>query len=157
MQRYFDPILDARVVVSLERNRYNAEASITANGTPLTSHAVADSDGLAVEEALDKLEVQLRKHKDRMTRQRRQAQPLQVAASDEPEEEIVPFDESDLHGLVSEDPMDFHLTMELAEGVAQLRVSKREALGFTNKNTGRPVVLFKRKDGNIGVVDVYLD
>ena len=44
LHRYFDRILDARVVISLEKNRFNAAATLTANGTPITSHAVAESD-----------------------------------------------------------------------------------------------------------------
>ena len=47
LQRIFDRILDARVVVSLEKNRYTAEAIVTANGTPLTSHVTAIRAGFA--------------------------------------------------------------------------------------------------------------
>ena len=38
LHRFFDRILDARVVVSFEKNRYDAEATLIANGTPITSH-----------------------------------------------------------------------------------------------------------------------
>ncbi len=159
LQRYFDRILDARIVLNLERNRYHAEAILSANGTPLTSHAVADNEHVAIEQVIDKLEVQVRRHKDRLKRRNKGAvTPMDMEGLVEVEEEIEdPFDESDLRGLVSEDAGEFHVRMSVAEAAAQIRVSKREVLGFTNQETGRPTLLYKRRDGNVGVVDVHLD
>ena len=161
LQRYFDRILDARVVVSLEKNRYTAEATLTANGTPLTSHVVADSDRAALEQVMDKLEVQIRKHKDRLTRRRRsQKEDLAgPAPGDEEGEEsrIMAFDDEDLGSVVRPDPGDFSVNMPLAEAIAQLRVSRREVLGFTNRETRQPCVVFKHRDGSFVVVDVTTD
>lgn len=162
LQRYFDRILDARVVVSLEKNRYNAEATIFANGTPLVSHALGESDKVALEQVLDKLEVQVRRYKDRLTRGKRRArQEVRMAAPapvDSMEAAVAEgmFDENDLDGLISEDAGEFDVTMPVAEAAAQLRVSKREVLGFTNPVTNRPTVIYKRRDGNVGVVDIHL-
>ncbi len=166
LQRYFDRILDARVVMSFEKNRYSAEAVLTANGTPLASHAVGESDKLALEQVLDKLEVQVRKHKDRMTRQKRRTgtgeamAPPETAAEPEDEgEALTPpgFDESDLDGLITEDAGDFAVPMSVVVAAAQLRASRREAFGFISELTRRPTLVFKRRDGLIGVVDVHLD
>lgn len=163
LQRFFDRILDARVVISLEKNRYNAEGTLTANGTPIVSRAVAESDRAAVEQVLDKMEVQLRRHKDRLTRHKRRTgtgEALAAAESDlspgEDTEILSPaaFDETDMDNLVTEDGGDFSVSMPVAEAAAQLRTSKREALGFTNPVTGRHTLVFKRRDGNVGVVDI---
>jgi putative sigma-54 modulation protein len=165
LQRYFDRIMGARVVVSFERNRYHAEASITANGTPLVSHAVADSDKGAFEQVIDKLEVQLRRHKDRLTRQKRRRGGEVLPIGPEPEametpadeEAALGFDASDFDGLVSDDAGEFDVEMTAAEAAAQLRVSRREVLGFTNSATQRPTIVFKRRDGHVGVVDIHLE
>src|SRR5262245_30226102 len=101
LQRIFDRILDARVVVSLEKNRYTAEAIVTANGTPLTSHVTAESDKTALEQALDKLEMQLRRHKDRLTKGKRRTGPENAGVSRVEESEIV--EEEDLDGIVGEE------------------------------------------------------
>jgi putative sigma-54 modulation protein len=162
LQRYFDRIMDARVVVSLEKNRFNAEATLTANGTPITSHAVGDTDKVALEQVLDKLEVQVRRHKDRMTTRARRrtgtgeamAAAADLTAAEEELDADGPFDDSDLDGLVTDDPGDFEVTMSVAEAAAQLRVSRREALGFVNSVTSRRTLVFKRRDGNVGVVDI---
>ncbi len=164
LQRYFDRILDARIVLSFDKNRYSAEAAITANGTPLISHAVGDSDKTALEQVLDKLETQVRRHKDRLTRQKRRAGTGEAMAEAEaPEEPPTPAEEAEASladeydGLVSEDPGEFSVEMSVAEAAAQLRASRREALGFTNSLTSRPTLVFKRRDGNVGVVDIHLE
>jgi putative sigma-54 modulation protein len=164
LHRFYDRLRDARVVVSLEKNRYNAEAALTANGTPLSSHAVGESDKAALEQVLDKLEVQVRRHKDRMIRGARRRPGTGEAMAGlvpEPEEDGEAegadgqFDDDDMKGLVSEDPGDFAVPMSVAEAQAQLRVSRRESLGFTNSLNQRRTLVFKRRDGNVGVVDVH--
>jgi putative sigma-54 modulation protein len=163
LQRFFDPILEARVVVTFERNRYDAEAIVVANGTRLTGNAVADSDRAALDLVLDKLEMQVRRHKDRLVRGRRKGgeprerEAVEAPAESDDEDLSAAFEESDTHGLIREEPGDWSVVMDVPEAVAQLRVSRREALGFTNRGTGRPALAFKRRDGLIGVVDVRLD
>lgn len=166
LHRYFDRIMDARVVISLEKNRFNAEATLTANGTPITSHVVAESDKMALEQVLDKLEVQVRRHKDRMTTRARRrtgtgeamaaAAEAEMTKAEEEEDgdQLSGFDETDLDGLVTDDPGDFEVAMSVAEAAAQLRVSRRETLGFLNTATSRRNLVFKRRDGNVGVVDI---
>jgi ribosome hibernation promoting factor len=155
LQRIFDRILEARVVVSFEKNRYNAEAIVTANGTPLTSHATAESDKIALEQVLDKMEMQLRRHKDRQTTGKRRPAPegLGPAVVAEPED----VDEPDLDGIVGEDPGDFEELLSVTEAAAELRVSPREARGFTNSMNQRRMLVFKRRDGQVAVVDVHGD
>ena len=155
LQRIFDRILEARVVVSFEKNRYNAEAIVTANGTPLTSHATAESDKTALEQVVDKMETQLRRHKDRLTTGKRRTVPegLMERVAEEPET----AEEADLDGIVGEDPGDFDELLSVQDAAAELRVSAREARGFTNSMNQRRMLVFKRRDGQVAVVDVNGD
>jgi ribosome hibernation promoting factor len=155
LQRIFDRILDARVVVTLEKNRYTAEAIVTANGTPLTSHVTSDSEKTALEQALDKLEMQLRRHKDRLTKGKRRA-GLESNQHAEAEEAVM-IEEEDLDGIVGEEAGLFEERLTVAEAAAELRISPREAFGFVNADTERRMLVFKRRDGQVGVVDVHLD
>jgi len=159
LQRFFDRILDARVVVTLEKNRYSAEATVTANGTPLSSHAVAESDKVALEQALDKLEGQVRRHKDRLIKGKRRpgGSDLHIETPPESETDLAEApEEADLDGIVGEDAGDFVLVMSVVDAAAELRTSSREALGFTNALNQRRTLVFKRRDGSVGVVDVHL-
>jgi ribosome hibernation promoting factor len=155
LQRIFDRILDARVVVTLEKNRYTAEAIVTANGTPLTSHVTADSDKTALELVLDKLEMQVRRHKDRLTKGKRRTglESLDTREAEEGE----PIEDADLDGIVGEEAGLFEVRLTIAEAAAELRMSPREALAFVNASNQRRMLVFKRRDGQVGVVDVHLD
>jgi putative sigma-54 modulation protein len=163
LHRFFDRIMDARVVVSFEKNRYDAEATLIANGTPITSHAKGDSEKVALEQALDKLEVQVRRHKDRLTKKKRRVrgEPAVLSPAEPPPEEVSvegpeAFEEDDLDSLVREEPGEWTVRMSVAEAVAQLRVSRRESLAFTNVQTSLPTLVFKRRDGNVGVVSIEI-
>jgi putative sigma-54 modulation protein len=160
LSRFFDRILDARLVVSFEKNRYNAEASVTLNGTPIASHAVADSDRAALEQVLDKLEAQIRRHKDRLTKNRRRQggdaePPAGPAFVDEGGEEESEADEREWDGLVNEAAADFHDVLPVTEAAVVLKASSRESLAFTNSGDGRRMIVFKRRDGRVGVLDVH--
>ena len=154
LQRIFDRILEARVVVSFEKNRYNAEAIVTANGTPLITHVTSDSEKTALEQVLDKMETQLRRHKDRLTKGKRRA-GADTAGLPVVEETEAP--EEDLDGIVGEDAGSFEERLTLSEAAAELRLTRREAMTFVNTTTERRMIVFKRRDGQVGVVDVHLD
>jgi putative sigma-54 modulation protein len=163
LHRFFDRIMDARVVVSFEKNRYDAEATLIANGTPITSHAKGDNEKVVLEQALDKLEVQIRRHKDRLTKKKRRGRgepvmlsPAEPASEETTAEEAGVFEEGELDNLVTEEPGEWSVRMSVAEAVAQLRVSRRESLAFTNVQTSRPTLVFKRRDGNVGVVKIEI-
>ena len=66
------------------------------------------------------------------------------------------FEEGELDNLVTEEPGEWSVRMSVAEAVAQLRVSRRESLAFTNVQTSRPTLVFKRRDGNVGVVKIEI-
>jgi len=164
MLRFDDRITDARVVINLEKSRFNVEATVQANGAHLVSHAVDGNDKAALEQVLDRLEVQIRKHRDRVVKSRKRgggtADAVAAGVTPGAEEEVGEFDDafgedSDYEGLISEDGGDMSVSMSLGEAVAQLKVSRREVLGFTNRETQRTTLVFKRRDGNVGVVDVH--
>jgi putative sigma-54 modulation protein len=155
LQRIFDRILEARVVVTLEKNHYTAEAVVTANGTPLTSHVTAADEKTALEHVLDKLEMQLRRHKDRLIKEKRRPGGGTTDLIEIEEGEAI--EDVDLDGIVGEEVGPFEESLTVAEAAAELRVSPREAFGFVNAATHRRMLVFKRRDGQVGVVDVHLD
>jgi putative sigma-54 modulation protein len=160
MLRFDERIQDARLVVSLEKSRFNVDALVLASGHQIMSHAEEETDRGAIEQVLDRLEAQVRRHRDRVVKRKKggpalgemaPAGPVAPAAEEAP---AVFGDDGDLDGLVSEDPGELDVAMPLAEALAMLRASRRDVLGFTNPDTSRITFLFKRRDGQIGVVDV---
>jgi putative sigma-54 modulation protein len=65
--RHFDQLLDVKVVLGLEKLKHRAEATIKASRK--TIHAVADAADMyaAIDALADKLDAQVRKHKEKVT------------------------------------------------------------------------------------------
>jgi ribosomal subunit interface protein len=71
LSRYARDLHEAHLIVTADRNRYNAEITIRLKGRELISREEADQAGLAVGRAADRLEKQLRRLKDyRVARKR---------------------------------------------------------------------------------------
>ncbi|MDT8439841.1 MAG: ribosome-associated translation inhibitor RaiA [Wenzhouxiangellaceae bacterium] len=69
LQRYFDNLTSAHVVLRLEKLQHTAEATIRVGGKGRDVHAVADSEDMyaAIDQLSDKLDRQVRRHKDKVT------------------------------------------------------------------------------------------
>ena len=68
LTRYFDHIVNAHIVFSLEKYRHKAEITIHVNGADMVAIEESDDMYVSVDRVIDKLERQLRKHKDKIRR-----------------------------------------------------------------------------------------
>lgn len=67
IERHFDHLINAEVILSVEKLRHKAEATVHASGADLHAEAVVDQDMYAAIDALmDKLDQQTRKHKEKL-------------------------------------------------------------------------------------------
>lgn len=67
IERHFDHLINAEVILSVEKLRHKAEATVHASGADLHAEAVVDDDMYAAIDALmDKLDQQTRKHKEKL-------------------------------------------------------------------------------------------
>ena len=67
IERHFDHLINAEVILSVEKLRHKAEATVHASGADLHAEAVVEQDMYAAIDALmDKLDQQTRKHKEKL-------------------------------------------------------------------------------------------
>ena len=67
IERHFDHIINADVILSVEKLRHKAEATVHASGADLHAEAVVDADMYAaIDSLIDKLDQQTRKHKEKL-------------------------------------------------------------------------------------------
>lgn len=67
IERHFDHLINADVILSVEKLRHKAEATVHASGADLYAEAVVDEDMYAAIDALiDKLDRQTRRHKEKL-------------------------------------------------------------------------------------------
>ncbi len=85
LKRYFDHIVNAHLIFSLEKYRHKVEITLHVNGRDFVSIEESDDMYAAVDRSVDKLERQLRRHKDKL-RRRKNATGLGDAMAAEEEE-----------------------------------------------------------------------
>lgn len=67
LERHFDQVTDSHVVLTVEKNRHQAEATINVSGAKLYASSVDEDMYAAIDTLMDKLVRQIRKHKEKLT------------------------------------------------------------------------------------------
>lgn len=65
LERHCDHLLDAQVIVSVEKDRQKAEATVHCSGATLHAESIHNDLYAAIDLLADKLDQQARKHKDK--------------------------------------------------------------------------------------------
>ncbi|MBY6205957.1 ribosome hibernation-promoting factor, HPF/YfiA family [Halomonas denitrificans] len=69
LHRHFDNLISAHIVLRLERVQHFAEGTVSVGGRPQDIHADADAEDMyaAIDLLVDKLDRQVRRHKQKVT------------------------------------------------------------------------------------------
>ena len=70
IERHFDQVVDIHVVLSVEKQRHKAEATVHVAGNNIHAHSENDDMYAAIDLLLDKLDRQVKKHKEKITKHR---------------------------------------------------------------------------------------
>jgi putative sigma-54 modulation protein len=65
-ERFFNNIVDLHWTLEVDKHRHVADTSAQVNGATLTGHAEGADMRTAIDGAAEKMEAQLKKHKDRL-------------------------------------------------------------------------------------------
>lgn len=144
LDKYFHNPCEASVVLSVEKFRHIAEVNI--KGDKLTINGKEETEDMysAIDMVLDKLEKQIKKNKQKI-RERRPGKsrsktgPAEAAVGEEDEARVVVQN-------IEFKPMD------VDEAVMQMDLMEDNFLVFTNARSDRVNVLYRRKDGNYGLI-----
>ncbi len=67
VERHFDHVIDAEIVLEVEKLRHKAEATLLLSGTKLHAEAVEADMYAAIDVMIDRLDRQTRKFKEKLT------------------------------------------------------------------------------------------
>ena len=67
LERHFDQVTDIHVVLGVEKLRHKAEATMHITGGDIFADAVEENMYAAIDSLVDKLDRQLKKHKEKVT------------------------------------------------------------------------------------------
>ena len=79
LDRHFDQALDIRIVLTVEKLRHKAEATLHVSGSNLYADDVQEDMYAAIDGLVDKLDRQGKKHKEKMKSHRLKGVPAEMA------------------------------------------------------------------------------
>jgi putative sigma-54 modulation protein len=150
-------IIEAQVILDVEKYRHIAEVVLRCNNH-ITIDASAETSDLyaSIDEAVGKIAQQMRKHKTKIMRQHRprraQVRLLeeQILADDVPDE----IPENGSEPLVVQTEKYPVKPMFVDEAVLQLQMNTaQQFVVFLNAKSEKVNVLYRRKQGNFGVIE----
>lgn len=145
----FDTAGKAHVILEVEKHRHKAEILFRWRDQELAGTAETDDMYTALAQAADKLERQALKLKEKKTNLKRQSQAIEVVKL--PEDNVEDATSSESQIVRSNRYAAKPLTPE--EAVEELKGSEDSFLVFRDAKTERIAVIYKRNDGNFGLIE----
>jgi putative sigma-54 modulation protein len=155
IRRHFDRVMDVNVVLATEKYRHRAEININVNNVNMRGEEETGDMYSSIDLAVDKIDRQLRRYKDKLNRrkhQHRQA-PLREAELPTVTHELLEPDAGEVEEherKVIRTERHMVKPMSLDEAVMQMDLNNADFYVFTNANTDRINVVYRRLDGNVG-------
>ncbi len=150
VRKYIESPFDANVVLSVEKFRHIAEITISYNGVTATGEEETGDLYSAIDMVMDKIERQIKKQRGKLIKRKSGKSKIEL---DEAGEEIITLEstEDESVRVIYTEPLAVK-PMDVEEAVMQLELSDDDFLVFTNSRNQQLNVVYKRKDGNFGLI-----
>ena len=152
ISKYFNDIIDVRIEVSQERHLHVVDLSVNGKDFDLQSTAQHKDVTAAIQEAVDKLEIQARRAKTRLKDHK------QRAGSEAKTDRGWAVEVLESESIASGEPRIVEKSsipikpMSIEEAVLQLDDSSYNFLVFRNASNDRVNVIYRRVDKNLGLI-----
>ena len=149
LDRYIGGITDVHVVLSVEKHRHIAEINLQINGNPIRGLEETHDMYLSVDTVIDKIERQIKRYKDKETTRKGR---VAVKGSDIIDAEAVEKKDNTTPKVIRSKRMAVK-PMSVDEAAMQMGLSNDDFLAFLNSETNQINVMYKRRDGNYGLIE----
>lgn len=149
LDKFFRPGTEAQVTMSIQRNRHILEVTIATGGITLRAEVAGDDMYTCIDKARDILERQIRKNKTRL------AKRLHEGILEQPDAfrpDIGDVEEEKEFRVVRTKRFAVK-PMPVDEAILQMNLLGHEFFMFTNAETNQVNVVYRRKDGNYGLIE----
>lgn len=149
LDRYFNPDVEARATLSVQRNRQIFEVTIPFNGVVLRCEEATDDMYKSIDLVVSKLERQIRKQRTKLSRKNHeslrfaQLDEVAVGASNDIEE----------NGKIVKVKKFGVKPMSVEEAVLQMELIGHNFFLFQDSEDNKVNVIYKRKDGDYGLLE----
>jgi putative sigma-54 modulation protein len=136
----------AQVTLSTERGKHVVDITIQVDGLLLRGEEKTSDMYGSIDGAIDKIERQVRKYKTKINRKFREENKVVATLSPAPQEEAT-------EPQIKRTKRFAMKPMTVEEAVMQMDLLAHDFYVFTNGETDQVNVVYKRKDGNYGLIE----
>lgn len=146
LEKYFKPEVEANVLLSVQKSTHTAEVTIPFNGVILRAEEANGDMYNSVDLVIEKIERQIRKQKTKM---QRKIQGESLIYGLIPEEN----NEDEKEGKVVKTKRFAIKPMATEEAILQMELLGHNFFVYMDDETSEVNVIYKRKDGNYGLIE----
>lgn len=149
LDKYFNPDVEAKVTLSVQKDRHIIEVTIPFDGVILRGEVATEDMYMSIDMVLDKLEKQIAKHKTKLERKLKanslKGLDVHLKGGEDDEEPYDPTIVRTKRFAIKPMPVD--------EAVLQMDLLGHSFFVFLNAETDEVNVVYKRKDGRYGLIE----
>jgi putative sigma-54 modulation protein len=151
IRKYIDEPITAQVFLGVEKIRHSADVTITAKGITIKASEETSDMYAAIDMVLDKIERQLQRYKDRL----KQHKPTAESNAQFFQKSVVEAEniETRSEPVIIKSSSFSSKPMSVDEAVMQMDLLHKDFLVFTNAVHDVINVIYRRKDGNFGLIE----
>lgn len=153
LSRILPKIIEAKVMLSAEKYRRTVELTLIAKRRVFRSEETAADLAAALDLAIDGLARQVRQVKDRIRQKKPRISPRRAGPRPAGGELPAPRDGEPASTPAVTSRRVPVKPMSVEEAMMQFRLRRDQFLVFTNARTDRVNVLYRRKDGDLGLIE----
>jgi putative sigma-54 modulation protein len=143
--RYISNISEANVTLTVEKYRHKAEVLLKVNGVLIQAEGITGDVYSSIDEVAEKLERQIKKYKEKLVSHRK----TEGKAEAEISEGTSP---SEIGTIIKNKRFELK-PMSPDEAAMQMELLDKDFFVFTNDNSGEINVIYRRRDGNFGLIE----
>ncbi len=151
--RRLDEITDVTLVLTKEKYRFIVDLMIRTKKNTLNIKEESNDIKVSIQQAVAKAQKQMRRQRDKIVNRKRrvkvESSSWAINALTEPRESFLPM-------IIKESIFDIKL-MSLENALEQLQILNKEFLIFRDSDNNKISIIYKRKDGNYGLISPEID
>jgi putative sigma-54 modulation protein len=150
LEKYIDNPVDARVILSVEKFRNTAEINLMANGLNINGREEEKDMHLAIDNAIEKIERQLKKRREKVRGFKTNLSRSGEFEGESPAEE----GEDSPDAKVVETRKMVLKPMSIDDAVLEMETTKNRFVIYRDSSTENINVIYRREDGKFALLEI---
>lgn len=148
VDRYFNPEVEAKATLSVQKNKQKVEVTIPFNGIVLRAEEATDDMYKSIDLVVSKLERRIRKQRTKLSRRNNESLRFKTFDEVAVEDELI-----EENGKVVKTKKFGIKPMSVEEAILQMELVGHNFFVFQDSDENKIAVVYKRKDGDYGLLE----